>query len=150
MNATEGGALAYFDTSALVKRYVVEAGSAAVRRLLRSHVVVSSVLLRLEAVSAVRRRHAEGDLTDVQQRRLLRRIDADDASWHLVPIVDDVMEAARRLLVAHRLRTLDAIHLASASIVAAEGLRLPFVTADHRQAETGRAVGLEVVEIESE
>ena len=141
--------LAYFDTSALVKRYVVEAGSVEVRRLLRTHRVLSSVLLRLEAVSAVRRRHAEGRLTEMQQRRLLRRIDADDASWELVTVVDEVVEAARRLLVAHRLRTLDAIHLASASVVVAEGLRLPFVTADHRQAEAGRANGLEVIEIES-
>ncbi len=144
----DGARLAYFDTSALVKRYVVEAGSNAVRRLLRSHRVVSSVLLRLEVVSAVRRRHAAGHLTETQQRRLLRRIEADDASWELVPIVDEIVEGARQLLLAHRLRTLDAIHLASASILAAEGLQVPFVTADHRQAEAGRVAGLEVVEVD--
>jgi len=141
--------LAYFDTSALVKRYVVEAGSAAVRRLLRTHRVLSSVLIRLEAVSAVRRRHAEGRLTEMQQGRLLRRIEADHASWELVPVVDEVVEGARGLLVAHRLRTLDAIHLASASVVVAEGLHLPYVTADRRQAEAGRVTGLEVIEIAS-
>jgi len=54
----ESAPLAYFDMSALVKRYVAEPGSDAVRRLLRNHRVVSSVLLRLESVSAVRRRHA--------------------------------------------------------------------------------------------
>ncbi len=139
--------LAYFDTSALVKRYVVEAGSDVVRRLLRHHRVVSSVLLRLEAVSAVRRKHAEGQLTETQQKRLLRRIEADDPFWELVPIADEVMDIARRLLLAHRLRTLDAIHLASASIVAAEEVQMPFVTADHRQAEVGRIAGLEVIEI---
>jgi predicted nucleic acid-binding protein len=143
----EGAPLAYFDTSAVVKRYVAEPGSDAVRRLLRNHRVVSSVLLRLESVSAVRRRHAEGQLTDTQQRRLLRRIEADDASWELVPIGDDVVEGARRLLLAHPLRTLDAILLASASLVAAEGVPMPFVTADHRQADAGRLAGLEVVEI---
>jgi predicted nucleic acid-binding protein len=140
--------LAYFDASALVKRYVVEPGSTAVRRLLRTHRVVSSALLRLEVVSAVRRRHAEGGLTETQQRRLLRRIEADDVSWELVPAVDEVVEAARRLLLAHRLRTLDAIHLASASVLIAEGLHLPFVTADRRQAEAGRVAGLEVIEVD--
>ena len=143
----DSAGLAYFDTSALVKRYVTEPGSNSVRLLLRTHRVVSSVLVRLESVSAVRRRHTEGQLTNAQQQRLLRRIEADDASWELVPIGDEVVEGARRLLLAHQLRTLDAIHLASASIVAAEGVQMPFVTADHRQADVGRLAGLEVIEI---
>jgi hypothetical protein len=45
------------------------------------------------------------------------------------------------------LRTLDAIHLASAALASEEGLRLPFVTADGLQADAARAAGLDVVDV---
>jgi predicted nucleic acid-binding protein len=138
-------AYAYFDTSALVKRYVDEPGSLGVRRLLRTRRVTSSVLLRIEVPSALRRRRDEGSLSDRAFARLLRRVEADDASWQLVPVSDEIVAAARSRVLEHSLRTLDAIHLASAEALHRERLRIPFVTADARQASAARAVGLDVV-----
>jgi hypothetical protein len=48
-------ALAYFDTSAMIKRYVEEPGFAHTRRLMRHYRVLSSVIAPVEAVSAVAR-----------------------------------------------------------------------------------------------
>ena len=138
---------AYFDTSALVKRYVDEPGSLEVRRLLRARRVMSSVLLRVEVLSAPRRRREEAELSARAFARLLRRVEADDASWQLVPVSDEIVAAARSRVLQQSVRTLDAIHLASAEALHREGLRIPFVTADARQADSGRAIGLDVVPV---
>jgi predicted nucleic acid-binding protein len=140
-------AYAYFDTSALVKRYVEEPGSLEIRRLLRSRRVISSALLRVEVLSALRRRRDEATLSARSFARLLRRVEADDASWQLVPVSDEIVEVARSRVLQQSLRTLDAIHLASAEALHREGLRIPFVTADARQADTGRAIGLDIVAV---
>jgi predicted nucleic acid-binding protein len=54
---------AYVDTSALVKRYVAEVGSAWVRRLLAhpaQYVIYTSALSQVEVISALQRRVREG------------------------------------------------------------------------------------------
>ena len=141
-------AYAYFDTSALVKRYVDEPGSLEIRRLLRARRVMSSVLLRVEVLSVLRRRREEAVLSARAFARLLRRVEADDASWQLVPVSDEIVAAARSRVLQQSVRTPDAIHLASAEALHREGLRIPFVTADARQADAGRAIGLDVVPVE--
>jgi predicted nucleic acid-binding protein len=80
-------------------------------------------------------------------RGLLRRVEADDASWQLVPLSDEIVAAARVRALQQSLRTLDAIHLASAEALHREGLRIPFVTSDARQAATARTIGLDVVAV---
>ncbi len=144
---TEASGYAYFDTSALVKRYVKEPGSLVVRRLLRSRRVVSSVLLKIEVASALRRRHAEGVLSVRQFQRLLRRVEGDEASWALVPVSVEVVDDARRCVLDRAVRSLDAIHIVSAQVLYSEGFRVPFVTADERQANAARAAGMEVVHV---
>ena len=146
----EAPPLAYFDTSALVKRFVGESGTLHVRRLLRRHRVISSVLLQVEIVAALRRRRTDGVLSQAAVDRILRRVRSDSSAWELVPIADEVIELARGCVLEHPVRTLDAIHVASAESVRREGLRLPFVTADTRQAATARARGLDVIEVRSD
>ena len=53
---------AYFDTSALVKRYVDEPGRREVQQLLRRHDCVTSAILPVELRGALRRRVAERTL----------------------------------------------------------------------------------------
>jgi predicted nucleic acid-binding protein len=55
---------AYFDTSALVKRYVDEGGRREVLRLLRQYRVVTSAIVTVEVRSALRRRAADGALDE--------------------------------------------------------------------------------------
>lgn len=141
----EPARFAYFDTSALVKRYVREKGSLAVRRLLRSHCVVSSALLGLEIRSALHRRHREGALMGAALRRVERRVAADEAAWQQITVGVEVLDEARGQVARFPLGTLDAIHLATALIARREGLEVPFVTADRRQAVAARAQHLEVV-----
>lgn len=139
---------AYFDTSALAKRFVGEAGSRQVGELLRRHRVISSVLLQIELRSAVRRLRVSEMLSDRAVERSLRRIRSDAAAWRLVPVADDVVALACEYVLQHSLRTLDAIHVASADALRRQGLPLPFVTANDRQANAARASGFTVIQVD--
>ena len=68
---------AYVDTSALVKRYVAEVGSAWVRRLLAhpaQYVIYTAALSQVEVISALQRRVREGSLEVTQAERLAHRV----------------------------------------------------------------------------
>lgn len=135
---------AYFDTSALVKRYVDEAGRAQVLRLLRRHQCVTSALLSVEFRSALRRRTTDGSLDARRLPEILKRFGADREFWALVEVTDDVLRAAEKLVAAHPLRTLNAIHVASAQLFADRlaASELTFVSADAHQTAVAAAIGM--------
>ena len=137
---------AYFDTSALAKRYVREAGSGRARGLLRRHRFLSSVIAPLELTSAFTRRHAAGELSDRHFQAMLLRVQADRAYWELVEVTPLVLTQAEDLVRTTGLRALDAIHVGSAlAFQNSSGLRLPFITADSQQRKAAEQVGLDVV-----
>jgi len=121
----------YLDSSAFVKLVVEETETAAVRSFLASSDArrVSSSLLRAESLRAVRHMGPDALAT---VREGLRRVD-------LIGIDDRILDAAGTLepLV---LRTLDAIHLATALAVGddLEGI----VTYDERMIDAARLLGL--------
>ena len=140
---------AYFDTSALVKRYVDEVGRREVLQLLRRHECVASAVFPVELRSALRRRVSEGTLEAARLPDILKRVTADRPYWTLVEVGADVLGAAETLVATHPLRTLDAIHVASAQLFAARvsSPELVFVSADKRQTEAAAAIGLAVEHI---
>jgi uncharacterized protein len=142
---------AYFDTSALVKRYVDEAGRREVLRLLRQHDCVTSAVLPVELRSALRRRVSEGTLDEERVPEILKRFASDRAFWAVVEVARDVLTIAETLLSTHPLRTLDAIHVASAQLFAARitAPELVFVSADTRQTDAAAAVGMAIRHIGS-
>jgi len=134
----------YFDTSALVKRYVDEAGRREVLQLLRRNECVTSAVLPVELRSGLRRRVAEGSLEAARLPAILKHVAADRPYWTLIELRTDVLAAAETLAATYPIRTLDAIHVASAHLFAARVSMpgLTFVSADKRQMETVVAVGL--------
>lgn len=124
--------IAYLDSSAFVKLVVRETETAALRRFLKRWPRrASSALVRAEAVRAVRRAGAEAVARTLT---LLRRM-------HLVALDDEMLERAG-LLDPVTLRTLDAIHLATA--LSLQGDLGVVITYDERMAEGARALGLRV------
>lgn len=137
---------AYFDTSALVKRYIKEAGRRDVLQLLRRHEVVTSAILPVELRSALRRRVSEGALDGKRVTQILDRVATDRAYWTLIEVAGDVLTVAETLVATHPVRTLDAVHIASAQIFK-NRLSIPdllFVSADQRQAHAASAAGMAV------
>lgn len=144
-------AWAYFDTSALFKRYVEEPGRRGVLQLLRRHDCVTSAVLPVEVRSALRRRVADGTLDTRRASEILRRLAADRAFWTVVEVTRDVLAGAEALAATHPLRTLDAIHVASAQLFQARmtTAELIFVSADARQTTAASAVGMTIRRIGS-
>ena len=138
---------AYFDTSVIVKLYVEEVGSQEARALTRKYRLLSSVLLPLEVSSAFARRKESGELSPEDFRTGLRRFQDDRQFFEWVELTQAVRQRVESFLQTHAIRTLDAIHIASALVFKerAEMTALPFVTGDRRQLLVAQALGLETV-----
>lgn len=123
----------YLDSSALVKLAVVEAESAALRRYLRRRqFLVSSALARTEVGRALL---PFGDKAVRRGADVLARVD-------LVRVSDRLLEAAAGLLPAE-LRSLDAIHLATAQQLGSDLACV--VTYDERMSSAAETLGWTVV-----
>ena len=121
----------YLDSSAIVKLAVEEPESAALRRYLRrKRPLVSSALTRTEVLRALL---LEGDEGVARGRAVLARLD-------LLRVNDRVLNAAGVLMPAD-LRSLDAIHLATAHELGSDLARV--VTYDERMSQAARTVGLQ-------
>ena len=94
---------------------------------------------------------SDGTLDAAQVPEILKRVATDRAYWRLVEVASDVLAAAETLVAAHPLRTLDAIHVASAQLFAARitAAELIFVSADARQTAAAAAVGMTIRHIGS-
>lgn len=139
---------AYFDSSAVVKLYVQENGRATVLRLLRLHEVVVSAILPVEIRGALRRRAEENTIESSRLPAALNQLTADRAQWNMLAVSTEILGRAEEIVAVHAVRTLDAIHIASAKEFAEriQG-RVPFISADHRQVEAAAAVGLTVQQV---
>lgn len=125
--------LTYVDSSAIVKLAVQEPESAALRRFLaRRQPLVSTALARTEVARALL---PSGPEAVARGEAVLRRI-------QLLRINDRVLSAAGHLLPLE-LRSLDAIHLASADELGASVRQI--VTYDERMADAARTIGWTVV-----
>jgi hypothetical protein len=144
-------AWAYFDTSALIKRYVEEPGRREVLQLLRKNECIVSAVLPIEVRSALRRRVSEGALDEERMPAILKRFTADRAFWTVIDVSGEVLAAAETLSAAHPLRALDAIHVASAQLFAARmaSSAFVFVSADIRHTTAAAALGMTTRHIES-
>jgi predicted nucleic acid-binding protein len=136
---------AYFDTSVLLKRYVQEDGSVEARTLLRQFRCLVSAIAPVEALSALRRRLTDGQLSQREHSRLRALIQRDRAHWELIEVDSQVLVRAEEVVLEATLRILDAIHLASAMCVQAyAGRHLQFVTGDARQRDAAEQFGMQV------
>ena len=135
---------AYFDTSALIKRYVEELGRRQVLELLRRNRCVISAVLPVEVRSALRRRVADRTLDAKRVPTILKRFTADRPYWTVIEVSSDVLAAAEALSGAHPLRALDSIHVASAKLFGdrAASEAFTFVSADAHQTRVAEALGL--------
>ena len=129
---TEVPRVVYLDASALAKLVVEEAETAALQAYLADRPErVTSILARVEVARALRRAGAD------RQARLEAVIEA----LTLIGLGDDIVVRAGRV-GPPALRTLDAIHLATALELGAD--LAAFVTYDGRLADSARALGIPV------
>jgi hypothetical protein len=108
----------YCDTSALVKRYLSEAGSAWIAALAdpnSNNSITVATITRVEAAAAIAARQRAGTVTQEERARLVAFLLLHfDSEYIVVPVSDAVVEQAVQLTQRHRLRGYDAVQLATA------------------------------------
>jgi uncharacterized protein len=143
----------FVDSSALVKRYVLETGTAWVRGLTRqspSRLIYIAHITAVEVTCAVARRRKGKTLTPPRASSILRRFRQHLAARYIViEVTPDLLDEAMRLGNAHALRAYDAVQLAVALEVnrshQADGFGpVTLISADQALNDAATAEGLTV------
>lgn len=141
----------FLDSSALLKRYVPEIGSALVQSIAnpqnQNRLFVAHITW-VEICSAVARRQREGSVSDVHANQILMALRAHWGAQYFTAAIDKtIIDLAGQLVKKHPLRAYDAVQLASALSIRDE-IKLPsgasfhFLTADDRLLEIAQAENL--------
>jgi predicted nucleic acid-binding protein len=133
----------YVDASALLRALFLDEGPTV--PLAAGERIVSSRLVEIEAFRAIDRARLVGGLTDVETAMKRKELGEVLQRLDLAPIDDGVIRRARDPFGVN-VRALDAIHVATAEILAAEAGAEPleFWTHDDRQATAALSRGLTV------
>ncbi|MEN9503197.1 MAG: hypothetical protein RI964_2482 [Pseudomonadota bacterium] len=141
----------FFDTSALVKYFHIEAGSQQVIELMEHphHQVWVSDLARVEFISALYRKLRRRDLNEEQLQDALAGFDEEWARFNVHPLNEAVVGEADRLLRqkadVYGLRALDALQFASFRLLVETDWA--FVVADGLLADAVASDGFTVIKV---
>ena len=134
----------FFDTSAFVKRYIEEPGTAEVLELCRqARNLVFCVICLPEMISTLNRLVRGGSLTAEDYRKTRDLVLMETADVEICYLTPDVVAQAIQCLENNPLRAMDALHLGCALIVQPD----LFVSSDRRQVEAAKREGLKVMEV---
>jgi predicted nucleic acid-binding protein len=107
----------YLDTSALVKLFVPEAHSEAVRAAVAAGGVVATQLLAYAETCSAFARLAEARRDESLFERMRGELDAHWTEWEVVQVDERLVRRAAEFCARHRLRGYDSVHLAAAERV---------------------------------
>ena len=136
----------YAESSAVLAWLLDEDGGPRVRRLLAaSDLVMASDLTVVECDRVLIRAVALGELTEADAADRRAHLTAAASHWHVLRIGPEVVDRARRSFPGEPIRTLDAIHLASALVArsAVPGLQMLSLDERIRKAANGLGLGLQ-------
>ncbi|KAM3089841.1 type II toxin-antitoxin system VapC family toxin [Phormidesmis sp. 146-35] len=142
---------AYFlDSSALLKRYVPEVGTAWIQSIADAqsqNLLIVAHIAWVEICSAVARRQLEGSISSIQANQVLTAFRAHwNSQYFIVAIDHTVIDLAGQLVNQHPLRAYDAVQLASALSLQGQltppNTSLTFLTADTRLLAIAQAENL--------
>jgi len=136
----------FADTSALIKLYIEETGSAEMEERARASRLAASALAYAEIYATFARRKREGLLTPEEHDELAARFERDWQRTIVMALRPALAARVPRLVADHPLRGADAVHLASAIALQAAGLETIFAASDARLVEAAAREGLEVVD----
>lgn len=140
----------YFDTSALIKAFLVEVGTDTTKRLLlRGGLSATATITYAEMFSGFSRKKREAGLSLNQYHSACKEFDSYWPSCVQVELTKDILTRARTLMQRHPLRAFDAIHLASAlSLTQDLGESLTIIAADDRLLRAAEAEDIVTINVE--
>ena len=134
----------FYDTSALIKRYVQEKGSDIVDNLMESadEIFISAITM-IESISAARRLLEERSLSKSDFNVFKDNLASDFPFFTVVDFSEYIEKKAIELIEKHQIKTLDAIQLACCLAVKEDIDHL--VTCDIKLARTASDVGIDTI-----
>jgi predicted nucleic acid-binding protein len=140
----------YFDTSALVKRYVEEKGTQVVVDLIMSSdmLITTSILTYPEMKAAFTKKLRLKEMSKESYKEAIENFEKDWSMpvFSIIGLTSQVANLAGSLVERNVLKTLDAVHLASALTVKEHfGIQVLFVSSDDRLDKAASSEGLEVM-----
>ena len=133
----------YLDTSALVKRYHPERGTAYLDTVFAepdTTFIIASITIA-ELTSAIVRKHEEGDISRESLLLTLSKFSEDlITDFWILDIERQHLHDAQQLILRHRLRTLDSLQLSL--LLVTRGLSPIFLCSDTRLLTAAKAEGI--------
>ena len=133
----------YIESSALVAA-LLERDTAVVKKVPRGTQQVTSALTLAEAGRAIFRARATGRLTAEEEKAAARALRTFERRCFILDVDRAVLDRVRRPFPVEPIRTLDAIHLATAERLGEAPQLITVVTRDARVGENARALGFAV------
>lgn len=132
----------YAETSAVLRWLFAESGGDEVRAALAAaSKVTCSRLTPIETRRVIRRAEREGRLSEAESADLLGIFAQALSRWAVLEVGDDIARRAEEAFPAEPVRTLDAIHLASALFLRQSFPDLRLLTADERVRTNAERLG---------
>lgn len=137
--------IVYAESSAVLRWLFNEAEGDAIRAIFQdAERVACSRLTLLETRRAIRRALFMRQLTEAAARDLLGMLAMAAAHWTVLEMTHAVAERAAAAFPNEPVRTLDALHLASAVFLREQGIGLSVVSTDERVRSNAQTLGFEV------
>ena len=139
--------IVYFDTSALFKLFVTEAGSAEVQAVRRQAGMAAAVLVSYAEVQAAFARRIREQPSIAASLRLDQKdFVADWANWAVIGLDQSLMQQAAHLADAFALRGYDSIQLAAAAYTQKQSqTTITFACFDERLNKAAALMGMTAV-----
>ena len=132
----------YAESSAVLAWLLGEDAGRRVRQVLRqAELVMASDLVLVECDRVLIRAVTLRDVSETAAADRRAHLNAAAAHWHLWRVSSDIVERARRPFPAEPIRTLDAIHLATALVARSAIPGIELLSLDERIRRTGKQLG---------
>ena len=136
----------YVESSAVVAWLLDQPGGwPAYEDIRTADLVFTSVLTMIECDRALYRHQTLGHLDADRVEALREELATVASAWHVQPIAPEIVERARQRFPDDNVRTLDAIHLASALATRARLEDIDLLTLDDRVRANASALGFRVL-----
>lgn len=139
----EAGQIHYVESSALVSA-LVEEDAEVLAELRAASRLVTSALTRAEAMRAIRRARNAGRVSADEERRAVRAVGTFIRRCHIVQVDAVVLSRVGRPFPVEPIRTLDAIHVATAERLDESPQLITVVSRDDRVRANAAALGYQV------
>ncbi len=134
----------FFDTSALIQKYIVEKGTDKVDDLMnKADQIFISVITEIETYSTFKRLLAEKAISEKDYKILTNEFETDYPFYTYIGFDDFTSANAKLLIEKYQLKTLDSIQLGTALLLKDEFDYL--VVCDSKIIKSGKKEGLKII-----